>query len=311
MPPRISIVMPCLNSSEHIQTAIMSVLAQTMKDFELIVVDNGSTDRTPDIVESTDDSRIRLLHQPTLGVSRARNMGLEAARSPLIAFLDSDDTWHPDFLRRMSDELARHPGAALAYCGWQNVGLPGPRNDPFIPPDYETGSKAINLLEGCRWPIHACLTYRELITRAGGFDTTLRVGEDYLLWMEISALGRIVRVPEVLARYYHHDGVQATKDRARASIDTFRAKKIFLERHPEIANEDKADEIVRRTWGTLIRDANALYWSGDLDGARTIFRKVLFSGHGTLNDKLRMLPSILPRWMHEAIFRARESLTGK
>jgi len=125
--------------------------------------------------------------------------------------------------------------AVLAYCGWQNVGMAGARGNPFIPPDYETPDKMAALLEGCRWPIHACLADARAIHEAGGFDPRLVVAEDYLLWLEVATRGPIVRVAEVLAQYQHHGGVQATKHHARAVLDTLRAKQIFLTHHPEVA----------------------------------------------------------------------------
>ena len=308
MNPGISIIMPCLNGEQNIQTAIDSVLTQTFDDFELIVVDNGSTDRTPEILSAVNDSRLRVLTLPERGVSRARNLGLRKARGAFIAFLDSDDTWSAEFLEKMYTALASDAKAALAYCGWQNLGLPGPRGEPFVPPDYETPDKAAALLEGCRWPIHACLTRYAAITQAGGFNPRLTIGEDYLLWMEVSVIGSIIRVPEVLARYHHHDGVQATHNQALAALDTFRAKQLFLRRHPEIAKQLGPDRIESLTWDKLIHEGNALHWQGNLENARPVFRKALLAGHGSLSAKLRMLPSLLPLSVHRAILAAKERL---
>lgn len=306
--PLISVIMPCLNGEWHIQAAIDSVLAQTFNDFELIVVDNGSTDRTPEILGAMNDPRLRVLTLPERGVSLARNLGLRKARGAFIAFLDSDDTWSAEFLEKMHTVLASDSRAVLAYCGWQNLGIPGSRGEPFIPPDYESPDKAAALLEGCRWPIHACLTRHAAIIEAGGFNTRLTIAEDYLLWMEASVIGAIIRVPEVLARYHHHDGVQATRNHALAALDTFRAKQLFLRRHPEIAKQLGPDRIESLTWDKMIQQGNALHWQGDLENARPIFRKALLAGHGTLSAKLRMLPSLLPLSVHRAIRAAKERL---
>ena len=308
MTPLVSVIMPCLNGEQHIQAAIDSVLVQTFDDFELIVVDNGSTDRTPGILGAVNDPRLRVLTLPERGVSRARNLGLREARGAFIAFLDSDDTWSTEFLEKMHAALETNPQAVLAYCGWQNLGLPGPRGEPFSPPDYENPDKAAALLEGCRWPIHACLTRHAAIIEAGGFNTGLTIAEDYLLWMEVSVTGTIIRVPEVLARYHHHDGVQATRNQALAALDTFRAKQLFLRRHPEIAKQLGPDRIESLTWDHLIQKGNTLHWQGDLENARPIFRKALLSGHGSLSAKMRMLPSLLPLSVHLAILAARERL---
>lgn len=310
MTPLISIIMPCLNGERHIQTAINSVLAQTFGDFELIVVDNGSTDRTPEILRSVNDPRLKVLTLSERGVSRARNRGLREASGALIAFLDSDDTWDATFLEKMQTALKVNPHAVLAYCGWQNLGLPGPRNEPFVPPDYETPDKAAALLEGCRWPIHACLTRHSAIIEAGGFNTQLTIAEDYLLWMEVSVLGPIIRVPDVLAQYHHHDGEQATRNRALTILDTLKAKQMFLHHHPQIAEQIGADRIKLLTWDKLIQQGNALHWQGDIENVRPIFRKALLAGHGSFSAKLRMVPSLLPLTIHRAIVAAKNRLNS-
>lgn len=304
-PPLVSIIMPCLNGEQHVQAAIDSVLAQSCGDFELIVVDNGSTDRTPEILGAVNDSRLRVLALPERGVSRARNRGLKEARGAFIAFLDSDDTWEARFLEKTHTALVSDSSAVLAYCGWQNLGLVGGRGEPFIPPDYETPDKAAALLEGCRWPIHACLTRRTAIVAAGGFNAQLTIAEDYLLWLECSAQGKLIRVPEVLAQYHHHGGEQATHNRALAAIDTFRAKQFFLQRHPDIAARLGTNLVDQLTWNRLIHDGNALHWQGDIESARPVFRKALLAGKGTFSDKLRMLPSLLPLWLHRAVLVAK------
>jgi GT2 family glycosyltransferase len=303
--PRVSVIMPCLNGEAHVQHSIDSVLAQTAGDFELIVVDNGSADGTLEVLAGIADPRLRVLSQPERGVSRARNLGVAAARAGLIAFLDSDDTWSPLFLERMCDALAQHPAAVLAYCGWQNVGLPAPRGEPFTPPDYETPDKAATLLGGCRWPIHGCVTRAEAIKAVGGFDPALMIAEDYLLWMEVAVRGPIVRVPEVLAYYHHHGGPQATRNRARAGLDTLRAKHIFLARHPDIAATIPPQTVEALTWGKLIEEGNALYWRGDYENARPIFRKALAARKGSYTECLRMLPSLLPLPIHRALGHAK------
>lgn len=308
-PPLISVIMPCLNGERHIQAAIDSVLAQTFDDFELIVVDNGSTDRTPEILDTVNDPRLRVHTLADRGVSLARNLGLRVARGTFIAFIDSDDSWCADFLVKMHAALAANPQAVLAYCGWQNLGLPGPRGIPFVPPDYETPDKAAVLLEGCRWPIHACLTRHTAIVEAGGFNTQLTIAEDYLLWMEVSVIGSIIRVPEVLAQYHHHDGVQATHNLALAVLDTLRAKQMFLRHHPEIAGNLGPAKIESLTWDKMIQQGIALHWKNDLENARPVFRKALLAGHGTISAKLRMLPSLLPLWLHRALLTTKERLS--
>jgi glycosyltransferase involved in cell wall biosynthesis len=304
MSPHVSIVMPCHNAERHLPVSVGSVLAQSFQDWELIAIDDGSQDGTRAWFEAQHDPRIHVVAQSNQGVSAARNRGLTLCKGEYIAFLDADDTWDPGFLSTLSRELDEHPDAVLAYCGWQNLGLPGRRAQPFIPPDYEGPDKTRLLLESCRWPIHACLTRQSAIQRIGGFDPDLKIGEDFLFWMEIGQLGLIRRVPEVLAFYHHHGSAQATQDRTRAALDTLRAKQKFLAHHPGVAQRLGTDWIEAATWGRFIEQANALYWRGEIEGARQLFRKALAAGRGSPKDRLRMLRSFLP----SPVLRAMHSL---
>lgn len=298
MPPVVSVVMPCFNAQRHLPRSMASLQAQTCEDWQLIAIDDGSTDGTLNWLRAQTDPRIRVLSQANAGVSAARNAGLAQCTGDYVAFLDADDTWAPDFMERLRDSLSSQPAAVLAYCGWQNLGIEGPRGEPFVPPDYDGPGKTLALLEGCRWPIHACLTRRSAIEHAGGFETSLKIGEDYLLWMEVAAQGAILRVPEVLAFYHHHDGPQATDNRVLAALDTLRAKQIFLQRHPDISRRLGRETVDDLMWGRLIAKGSEFYWRGDIEVARPLFRKALLSGHGTPREKLRMLPCLLPLPVH-------------
>ena len=114
-PVKVSVIMPAYNRETYIRESIDSVLAQRFTDFELIVVDDGSTDATAAIVESYTDRRIRLIRQSNRGVSVARNTGLEAARGRFITFLDSDDLYYPDFLNTLF-RLIRSTKTDMVFC---------------------------------------------------------------------------------------------------------------------------------------------------------------------------------------------------
>jgi glycosyltransferase involved in cell wall biosynthesis len=193
--PAVSIIMPCFNGAAHLPTSVGSVLKQTFEDWELIVVDDGSTDNSFEWLASQTDPRVVVVCQSNQGVSAARNSGLGMARAEYVAFLDADDTWAPTFLEKMVTALQSQPRVVLAYCGWQNVGLSGGRGQPFIPPDYETPDKREKLFAGCRWPIHATLTCRDAVMASSGFDTTLRNAEDYAMWLRIAGSARLLSFP--------------------------------------------------------------------------------------------------------------------
>ncbi|WP_020160647.1 glycosyltransferase family 2 protein [Methylobacter marinus] len=299
--PLISVVMPCFNAEKHLAASLASVFRQSYDNLELIVVNDGSTDGSWSLLQSIGDPRLRVLDQANAGVCRARNQGIKAAKGELIAFLDADDTWHAECLEKLYQALCAAPSAALAYCGWQNIGLPGGQGEPYVPPDYETADKLALLFENCCWPIHACLSKKALIFEAGLFDESLVTSEDFLLWLKIGTRYPIQRVPEVLAFYHFHDGLQATRNKERAALNHWNAQRVFLDRHPLAADKLGARRIRRLMHGELLRRGFECYWKRDIRSARIIFRKVMRHGYGSIRDWKYMLPSLLPLPLHQTL----------
>jgi glycosyltransferase involved in cell wall biosynthesis len=266
-----------------------------------LAVDDGSIDNTLEILRqhSIQDSRIRPFHQPNSGAAKARNHGLREARGKYIAFLDADDTWHPNFFLKMAGTLDQHAEVGIAYCGWQNIGLGNGRAAPFIPPNYENNHKTESLLGGCRWPIHAAMVRQEIIREAHGFDPDLTSCMDYDLWLRIGTTHRLHLVPEVLAFYHFHGGEQITKNRARIALNHWHAQIKFLHANPDIAQKLGMKRTNELTTGELLHRGYESYWKRDLSAARAIFRKVMKQGYGTLIDWKYMLPSLLPVSLHK------------
>jgi glycosyltransferase involved in cell wall biosynthesis len=274
------------------------VLGQTFQDIELIVINDGSTDSSDEILGRFSDQRLKILVQENRGVSAARNRGLDAATGEYIAFLDTDDTWDQRCLENLYKALKASFDAAVSYCGWQNIGLPGEQGKPYIPPDYEVEGKFECLLKSCPWPIHAALTRRDAIQKAGCFDECLTNAEDYKLWLRIASSHRIVRMPEVLAFYYFHDGTQASKNRARAACDHWKVQNGFLDEQPTITKQLGRRLIRQLTHGYLLTRGYECYWDRDLKAARKIFRIIMKTGYGAPKDWKYMLPALLPLSVH-------------
>lgn len=288
-----------------------SVMAQTFSDWELIAVDDGSIDSTLAWLHSQSDPRIRTVSQANQGVSAARNAGLAIAQGRYVAFLDADDTWAPDFLCTMLQTLEASPEAVLSYCGWQNLGLPDGRREPFVPPDYENASKAETLFAGCRWPIHAALVKREAVLSAGCFDTAQNNAEDYALWLRVATTAPILCVPEVLAYYHFHGGKQASSNLARAALQLWQAQQKFLLSQPEFGDVLGKSRIRELMLGTLLKRGYECYWQRDLPAARQIFRAVMKQGYGTLADWKYMLPAWLPESLHRKLIGRRDRNTNE
>lgn len=308
MPPSVSVIMPCYNAAAHLHTSVASVQAQTFTDWELVIVDDGSTDdswqRLQDLAAA--DARIRIFRQANAGAAAARNHALRQARGDYTAFLDADDTWHPDFLQTMTAALDANPDAGIAYCGWQNIGLGPGRDDPFIPPEYENDGKLDALLGGCRWPIHGALTRTRMIQDADGFDENLSSCMDYDLWLRLGTTRPLVRVPQVLAYYHHHGGEQITRNRARIALNHWRTQLKFLRANPSVTGTLGQKRIDALTDGELLKRGYACYWQRDLPAARKIFRAVMKRRYGTLSDWKYMLPAWLPEAWHRRLIGLRD-----
>jgi glycosyltransferase involved in cell wall biosynthesis len=246
--------------------------------------------------------RIRLVQQANAGLPAARNAGIRVSTGDYLAFLDADDYWRHDFIEKMVQAL-QASGAEIAYCGWQNVGLSGGRGEPFVPPEYEQSDKLEKMITGVRWPVHAALTQRDVVVAAGGFDPRWRTCEDFAFWIRAATLHRLVRVPEVLAFYRHHDGVQMSKNRALVAQNHWLIQRDFLAQNPAIIGQLGFRHIRRITHGELLKRGYACYWDRDMDAARSIFKIIMRVGYGSLRDWKYMLPALLPLRWHQALLR--------
>jgi hypothetical protein len=227
-PPRVSVVIPVLNRPLAVRQAIDSVLAQTVQDFELIVVDDGSTDATPETLASLSDPRIRVIRHPQRrGGSAARNTGIRAARADYVAFLDSDDEWLPTKLERQLELFGRsQEHVALVYTGMQGVYADGSRRTylPLRIPNLARALLTDNVIGGTS----VGMLRRSALEAVGGFDESLPAAQEMDLWLRVCERFTADFVPEVLVR------VEKGSDQGRitASIPaTTGARELFRRKH--------------------------------------------------------------------------------
>jgi glycosyltransferase involved in cell wall biosynthesis len=297
----ISVVIPCYNGRKYLAEAIDSALHQTHANKEVIVVDDGSTDDSAEIMAGY-HGRIQVVQQKNQGLPAARNAGIRVSKGDLIAFLDADDWWAPTFLEKTAHALSSN-SAVMAYSGWQNIGAPPPFHEPHIPEDYEQAlpSKAIRLFRSTGWPVHAALTRRDAIFTAGLFNTKLDSCEDFDLWLRIALNQPIVRVPEVLAYYRFHPG-QMTRNEAKNALMHYQVQQDFLCNHGDQLKLAYPNIRALMT-GELLKRGYRAYWSRNLTDARRIFRRVMLDRYGSLNDWKYMLPAWLPEALHQWLIR--------
>lgn len=186
-PPSFSVIMPVFNHARYLEEAVESVLAQTVEDWELIVVDDGSTDLSPEIIEKLcrEHSRIRSFHQENRGAGAARNRGIGMARAQWLCYLDSDDVWFPETLDHYCRYIAAHPQARFIYGYRHRLEKDG--RVTCLPAQYQdrpTGARELFQVSYLS-PIRVCHR-AELIRETGGYDENLPLCEDYDLFLRMS-----------------------------------------------------------------------------------------------------------------------------
>lgn len=210
--PKVSIITPAYNAGLFIAETIASVQAQTMSDWEMLITDDGSTDDTASLVSAlaASDPRIRLFRQSNGRQGKARNLGLEQAKAPWIAFLDADDLWHPDKLRRQLEVLDLNPEAGLVFTAGHSFDSDtGQLQDTFPAREGLISADEMyrEILLGYSLPVLSVLVARKWIDKVGGFEEDLQVqnAEDYQLWLKMADAGiRMYGLNEALFRYRIH-----------------------------------------------------------------------------------------------------------
>lgn len=254
----VSVVLPTADRADVLDGAIESVRAQTYEDWRLVVVDGGSDDRTPKLVRGYDDPRIRYLRQDdSVGVSAARNRGIDATNGEIVAFVDSDDRWRPEYLDRQVSALADvDDGTAVAYCGMRKAhgqpltrqGTSGDVHEAIRRMDVPTYTSTL-------------LVLRDAVEACGGFDERLPCFEDWELCLRLSRRYRFVTAGETLVvKGKTSDSISADGDRLAEAVSV-------------LADEY---ELPAKTWAQLLADVGRTYCeSGRLAAGRPYLRQAL------------------------------------
>lgn len=203
--PKVSVIVPAYNRARFVGAAVRSVLGQTLRDFELIVVDDGSDDGTAAVVEAIRDPRIRVFrNDKNLGIAATQNFALRQVTGGYAAFLDSDDVMAPRRLERQAAFLDAHPRVALvggAYRFMDEAGQPFGRPVRFLTAPDDVSVQMLFRVEV--WKGNAM--GRAAVLREYGFDQRLRVADDYELWLRMTRDGlKLANLPQVVGYYRHH-----------------------------------------------------------------------------------------------------------
>ena len=233
---RVSAVIPTYNYARFVGRAIDSVLAQTTPVAECIVVDDGSTDNTGEILAGYGD-RIRAIRQENRGLSAARNAGLRAATGDCLALLDADDLWKPTKIARQLAVLGDNPDISVLGCGVEVLDLEGNKLREIVNPSPGVGRTALlGLAVRASWVSGSgsgALIRRRVFDDVGLFDETLNAAEDWDMWMRIAVGHRIYNVPEVLATIYRH-GTGSFRNAARMETNQLKVYDAAVRRWPHL-----------------------------------------------------------------------------
>ena len=197
----VSIITPCYNGARYLADTIESVLGQTYARWEMIIVDDGSTDDTPGIAEAyaMRDGRVQLIRQQNAGTARARNVGMKRAKGQYIALLDADDLWEPDFLEKQLDFMAQ-TGAVCVCSAYRHIDENGREiQHPTVPPQRITprDMRVMNRI-GCLTGLYDTQKHGKVFLH----EELRSIRDDYAYWYDIVCLeGEARGNPEILARY--------------------------------------------------------------------------------------------------------------
>ena len=238
-PPKLTVLMPVFNAEEYIGEAIQSVLEQSYPDFELMIIDDGSTDSSRLIIDSYKDDRLRVIKQPHQGVAIALNHGLEEAKGEYTARFDADDICLPGRFEKQVRFLDDNPGYIIVGCNAIYIDEKGHYLFDYYCRAHEHEEIMKSLYSYCPF-IHSGVMYRtKVVISGGGYSPDAHNFEDYLLWIQLSEFGRFANLPEQLIKVRFNPGSATIDEKWRGR--RFRDLKHRIIRKGSVSKEEGAE----------------------------------------------------------------------
>jgi glycosyltransferase involved in cell wall biosynthesis len=297
--PRVTVLLTCYNHLPYLREAWNSLLSQTYSDWEVIALDDGSTDGTREWLRSLSDPRLRVvLNEVNLGTYETLNVGLRLAAGEFVAVFNDDDLWAPTKLSRQVDMMDSHPAVGLVHTdGWFIDGEGRERRDSplgFEFPRTETGDQRLALIYANKIIASAVLTRRECFSQLGEFNRAYFGSGDWEMWLRIADRWHIGFVPEPLTMYRVH-GANASHKLERIWLDDQRLREWIADRWDSYVTAGSEAEVRRaeaHNWACLgtVRKLN-----GDPRAARAAYLRSLRLEPTRWKSALRYLATFAPR----------------
>jgi glycosyltransferase involved in cell wall biosynthesis len=299
--PRVSVIVPVFNSERTVERAIESIRAQTFDDFEIVAVDDGSTDRSLEILRGC-GAGIKILQQNNRGPSAARNAGIANSSGAYVAFLDADDWWMPQMLANTVAALERDPACVLAYCDLQladSLGAPFPTSLMAARPKH---SPTLDDMLKTLWPImpSGAVIKRAALDAVGGYPEPLWSFEDVYLWLLLREIGTFAYVAEELAvwRFAHFPDPLKKPGGQEAAGRIFRQMVMTRYGVDPVRHVRSRERAPRSILGYIGLNALA---RGDRTTARRAFRRAIVLDPYRIRNYLRLARTVLPAGMARAL----------
>jgi glycosyltransferase involved in cell wall biosynthesis len=310
----LSIIIPAFNVEDYVTESIESVLAQSFKDLEVIVIDDGSTDQTREVLNQfSDNPRVKVIAQQNRGPSGSRNSGIRIAQGKYIGFLDADDRWAANKAQRHFEEMESHPEIDLTFSWWRIIDEKGRDTGRRGQPSKLMLKLEDLILENSTGTGSTLFARKEAIDAIHGFDDNLRAAVDLDLLLRIAQLrdDNILCIPEILTDYRMREG-QITQDWNRMARNWEKVIAKVREKAPErLASVETLARFRQFRYYAYIA-----YQTGDITAARHCLRKALFLQPGRLlyerrnwMTTLAILSTYLPescyRWLEQRVKKIR------
>ncbi len=214
--PFFSIVIPLFNKEKFVKNTLQSVLSQTFNDYEIIIVDDGSTDASVAIIKEIISDKIQLIQQKNQGVAKAKNVGIKHAKSKFIALIDADDTWYSNHLEELKKQIGIYPNAGLYCNNYEILYTPEIKKPALFNFNYKTDCLLIedffkaSIINSVAWTSAVAFS-KEIFERVGGFNTNYNTCEDLDMWLRLALRYDVSFNPTITMTYKSYIADSLTK----------------------------------------------------------------------------------------------------